>query len=67
MVIHDGVLNANISHSKVSKDEHFLKGVANPFDSERKNHYLESINFQRDYKSGYAPIDMQLKNSDDPE
>ena len=67
VIIHDGVLNSNLSHTKVNKDEHFLKGIPNPFDSERKNYFLENINFQRDYKSGYAPIDMQMKNADEPQ
>lgn len=67
VIIHDGVLNSNISHPKVNKDEHYLQGVVNPFDYNLKNHYLQTTTFQRDYKSGYAPIDMQLQNSDFPE
>jgi hypothetical protein len=66
VLIHEGLLLAN-SHSELAKDEHFLKSVANPFDFERRSHFLNSLKFEKVYKSGYAPIEMQEKNKDELE
>lgn len=63
VLIHEALLLANTSHAKIGKDQHFLKGVDNPFDYEKRTFYLKNIKFEKDYKSGYAPIEMQLKNS----
>ena len=54
--IHEGLLLANTSHAKLTKDQHFLKNVVNPFDYERRDYYLRNIKFEKDYKNGYAPI-----------
>lgn len=65
VLIHEGLLLSNTSHIKVEKDEHFLKDVVNPFDYERRNFYLKSGKFEKDYKSGYTPIQMQQQNVED--
>lgn len=45
VAIHEGLLLSNTSHAKLGKDDHFLKDVVNPFDYERRNHYLKTIKF----------------------
>ncbi len=39
----------------------------NPFNSELKKYYSDTIPFIRDYKSGYAPIELQNRSKKEDE
>ena len=60
--IHQGLLKANTNHSK---QEQNLEGIVNPFNSKLKDHFSHNTEFIRDYKSGYAPIELQNKSKKD--
>lgn len=62
--IHHGFLKANTNHAKQEKT---LEGIVNPFNSKLKRHFSDTIQFARDYKSGYTPIELQnqSKKNDD--
>ena len=63
VVIHDALLKANTFH-KIEDSEDFQENIPNPYEVTRRDHYLARTSFQRDYKSGYAPIDLQMQNHD---
>lgn len=57
--IHEGLLRANTNHSK---QEQSLEGIANPFNARLKTHFSNTIPFIREYRSGYAPIELQSRS-----
>jgi precorrin-3B methylase len=57
-------MKANTNHSK---SEQTLEGIINPFNSKLKKQFSETIEFIRDYKSGYTPIELQNRSKKEDE
>ena len=57
--IHEGLLKSNMNHSK---QEQTLEGIVNPFNAKLKKQFSDKIQFVRDYKSGYTPIELQNRS-----
>lgn len=58
--IHKALIQAN-NPTKVG-DKHIFEGVSNPFNITLRDELTKKINFIKDYKSGYAPIELQNMN-----
>ena len=60
--IHKALIQANNPPKVEGKT--FLEGVSNPFNLEFRNDTIKMVNFIKDYRSGYAPIELQSMNED---
>lgn len=58
--IHKALLQAN--NTVKLGDKHFFEGVSNQFSLAIRDEAMKRNNFLKDYKSGYAPIELQNMN-----